>query len=402
MIEMKKFLKDEWEKTGFTKLTSIQEKTFTLIEAGKDIIAESPTGTGKTLAYLLPILNSMDSNNPNIQTVILAPSRELVMQIFDVAQKWAKEGKIQVASFIGGVAIARQLEKLKKKPQIVIGTPGRIEELIKQKKMKMHEVKTIILDEGDQLLLPEHMNTIAYILKSAKRDRQIVLFSATLSIQFEGLAKQWMNDPEVVRVKKEETVQSQVKHLYFVCEYRDKITLLEKLAKTGQVWALVFTKDIGNMTVLAEKLSFKNVDLEIIHGDSKKAEREAAIKGFRNEEFPILLATDVASRGLDIVGLKYVIHYDLPQDVHQYIHRSGRTGRQGASGTVISFVTTREERELKKYANDLGVEITKVRLYHGRIVEDKGFEKEVSVYQKGKKISLNKKSPNKKIFVNKK
>lgn len=398
MKEMKEFLKREWEKSGFTELTSIQEKTFALIETRKDVIAESPTGTGKTLAYLLPILNSIDSSNPNIQTLILAPSRELVMQIFDVAQKWAKEGSIQVASFIGGVTVARQLEKLKKKPQIVIGTTGRIEELIKQKKMKMHEVKTIVLDEGDQLLLPEHMNTIAHIIKSTMRDRQILLFSATLSVQFEGLAKQWMKDPEVIRVKKDEIVQSKVNHLYFVSEHRDKITLLEKLAKTGNIWALVFAKDIGSMTVLAEKLSYKNVDLEMIHGDSKKAEREAAIKGFRNEEFPILLATDVASRGLDIAGLEYVIHYDLPQDIHQYIHRSGRTGRQGASGIVISLVTIREERELKKFANVLGIEVTKVRLYQGTIIEDKEFEMVKGTKQFVKKKNFIKKSPNKKPF----
>jgi superfamily II DNA/RNA helicase len=397
MKEMKDFLIKEWEINGFTEPTAVQEKTFALIEARKDVIAESPTGTGKTLAYLLPLLNSLDLKNNNIQTVILAPSRELAMQIFEVTQKWAKEGGIQVASFIGGVALTRQLDKLKKKPQIIIGTPGRIEELIKQKKMKVHDVKTIVLDEGDQLLLPEHMNTISYIVKSTMRDRQIVLFSATLSLQFEGLAKQWMKDPEVIRVNKEETVQSQVDHLYFVSEYRDKMTLLEKLAKTGQVRALVFTKDIGNMTVLAEKLTYKNVDLEIIHGDSRKADRESAIKGFRNEEFPLLLATDLAARGLDITGLKFVIHYDLPLDIHQYVHRSGRTGRQGAPGTVISFVTEREERELKKFANELGFKVTKVCLSHGRIIEDNGLAK-TNNYGKNN----NQKNLNKKPFMNKK
>ncbi|MDF2536855.1 MAG: box helicase [Bacillales bacterium] len=397
MKEMKDFLIKEWEINGFTEPTAVQDRTFDLIEARRDVIAESPTGTGKTLAYLLPLLNSMDTNNNNIQTLILAPSRELVMQIFEIAQKWSKEGGIQVASFIGGVALTRQLEKLKKKPQIIIGTPGRIEELIKQKKLKMHDVKTIVLDEGDQLLLPEHMNTIAHIVKSTMRDRQIVLFSATLSLQFEGLAKQWMKDPEVIRVNKEDTVQSQVEHLYFVSEYRDKMTLLEKLAKTGQVRALVFTKDIGNMTVLAEKLSYKNVDLEIIHGDSKKADRESAIKEFRNEEFSLLLATDLAARGLDITGLKYVIHYDLPLDIHQYVHRSGRTGRQGAPGTVISFVTEREERELKKFANELGFKVKKVCLSHGRMIEDNGLAKTNYL---GK--NNNQKNPNKKSFMNKK
>ncbi|WP_139892059.1 DEAD/DEAH box helicase [Bacillus sp. D386] len=364
-------LKKQWELSGFKEATTVQKETFGPIYEGKDVLAESPTGTGKTLAYVLPILNKIKADEQKVQAVILAPSRELVMQIFEVVQAWSKETGITAASFIGGANPKRQLEKLKKHPHVVIGTPGRLEELIKQKKLKMHEVKTIVLDEGDQLMIPEHLPTIGTIIKSTMRDRQIVLFSATLPAGLEEEAEQWMNDPVKVRVKKEDTVQSKVDHIYFVTEARDKINILEKLVKMPEMRALVFGKDIGNLDVMASKLRFKGVDLGVIHGDSKKIEREAAIREFRRQESTILLATDVAARGLDIKGLPFVIHVDFPETIAQYVHRSGRTGRQGESGTVISIVTAREERELKKYARELHIEVQKKELFKGSIVDQR-------------------------------
>ena len=369
--KLKDGLKKQWELSGFKEATAVQKETFSPIFEGRDVLAESPTGTGKTLAYVLPILNKIKADEQKVQTVILAPSRELVMQIFEVVQAWSKDTGITSASFIGGANPKRQLEKLKKHPQIVIGTPGRLEELIKQKKLKMHEVKTIVLDEGDQLMIPEHLPTVGSIIKSTMRDRQVVLFSATLPVALEQDAEQWMNDPVKVRIKKEDTVQSKVDHIYFVTEARDKIILLEKLAKMANMRALVFGKDIGNLDVMASKLRFKGVDLGVIHGDSKKMEREAAIREFRKEESTILLATDVAARGLDIKGLPFVIHVDFPETLAQYVHRSGRTGRQGASGTVISIVTAREERELKKYARELNITVQKKELYKGKIVDSR-------------------------------
>ncbi len=364
-------LKKQWEQSGFKEPTAVQAKVFEPAMAGADCLVESPTGTGKTLAYVLPILNKIDPKEKKVQAVFVAPSRELVMQIFEVVQKWSKSSGITAASFIGGANPKRQLEKLKKHPHIVIGTPGRLEELIKQKKLKMHGVKTIVLDEGDQLLIPEHMATVGTILHSAMRDRQVLLFSATLPKQLEEEASQWMNEPVSIRISKEEAVQSKVEHIYFVTEQRDKILLLEKLAKMQGMRALVFGRDIGNLDVMASKLSYKQVDLAVIHGDSKKMDREKAIRSFRQGKLPVLLATDVAARGLDIEGLPYVIHVDFPDSIAQYVHRSGRTGRQGASGTVISIVTPREERELRKYARELKLEVKKKELFKGKIVDER-------------------------------
>ena len=354
-----------WEKAGFDRPTSIQSYAIPFILENKDVIAQSPTGTGKTLAYLLPVLNKIDAEKKVVQAVILASSQELVMQIFTEIQKWSEGLGISGATFIGGANVKRQLEKLKKHPQIAVGTPGRMLELIKQKKLKMHEVKTIVLDEGDQLLVPEHTETVKQIIKSTMADRQIVLFSATLPSPIVKLAKEFMNEAEIITVEKDDTIDAEkVDHIYFYTEARERIKLIEKISRLKALKALVFVKDIGNLSVLAEKLQFKQIKASVLHSDLNKIERQKALKDFREGKTSLLIATDVAARGLDIQGITHVVHYDFPKDRNQYVHRSGRTGRFGASGTVISLVTEREERELKKYARELGVPV-EVKKFHG-------------------------------------
>ena len=363
--QLKPSIQQVWEKAGFDRPTSIQSYAIPFILENKDVIAQSPTGTGKTLAYLLPVLNRLDADKKAVQAVILASSQELVMQIFTEIQKWSEGSGITAASFIGGANVKRQLEKLKKHPQIAVGTPGRMQELIKQKKLKMHEVKTVVLDEGDQLLVPEHTETVKQIIKSTLGDRQVVLFSATLPEHIVKLAKDFTNEAEIITVKKDDTIDAEkVDHIYFLTEPRDRIKLLEKISRLKSLKALVFVKDIGNLTVLAEKLQFKQIKASVLHSDLNKMERQKALKDFREGKTALLIATDVAARGLDIQGITHVVHYDFPKDIDQYVHRSGRTGRFGASGTVISLVSEREERELKKYARDSGV-AAEAKRFHG-------------------------------------
>ncbi|MCS0669828.1 DEAD/DEAH box helicase [Cytobacillus firmus] len=366
---MKPFIQEAWKKSAFAQPTTVQAETVPLALEGRDIIAESPTGTGKTLAYLLPVLENIDPDKQAVQAVILASSQELVMQILSEIQKWAEGSGIKAASFIGGANVKRQLEKLKKHPHIALGTPGRVLELIKQKKLKMHEVKTVVLDEGDQLLVPEHAQTVQNIVKSTLKERQVLLFSATLPPVVEQLAKELAADAEVIRVEKDETIQAAgVDHIYFVAEARDKIKMLEKISRLEDIKALVFVKDIGNLTVMAEKLDFKNISSSTLHSDLSKFDRQKAIKNFRTGKTNMLIATDVAARGLDIKGVTHVVHFDFPKDMNQYVHRSGRTGRFGASGTVISLVTEREERELKKMVKELGHAAEKKVMRGGQIV----------------------------------
>jgi superfamily II DNA/RNA helicase len=234
----------------------------------------------------------------------------------------------------------------------------------------MHEVKTVVLDEGDQLLVPEHTETVKQIIKSTLGDRQVVLFSATLPEQTIKLAKELTNDAEIITVQKDETIKAaKVDHIYFMSEQRDKIKLVEKISRLDSLKGLVFVKDIGNLTVLYEKLQYKQIKASLLHSDLNKMERQKALKDFRDGKTSMLLATDVAARGLDIQGITHVVHYDFPKDINQYVHRSGRTGRFGASGTVISLVTEREERELKKYAKELGIEVEIKRFHSGEIVD---------------------------------
>ncbi|RDU36797.1 ATP-dependent helicase [Neobacillus piezotolerans] len=373
----KPFIHDVWEKSGFSRPTSIQEAAIPAILDGRDLIAESPTGTGKTLAYLLPVLEKVDSSSQALQAVVLASSQELIMQVYQEFQKWSEGSGIRGATFIGGANVKRQLEKLKKKPHIVFGTPGRMNELIKQKKLKMHEVKTIVLDEGDQLLVREHFGPVLDIVKSALKDRQVVLFSATMKQETEQLAKNLTENPEVIRITKDEAIeQGTVEHIYFSCEPREKMLLLEKIARLDGIKVLAFINDITEIPVITAKLQFKELSVGLLHSEIGKMDRQKAVKDFRDGKIKILVATDVAARGLDIQGVTHVVHVDFPKDIDQYIHRSGRTGRMGANGTVISLVTEREERELKAYGRKLGVAVEKRIFYKGKIAVENARELE--------------------------
>ncbi|MFJ7725028.1 DEAD/DEAH box helicase [Neobacillus sp. NPDC097160] len=368
---LKPFLQESWEKSGFQQPTSIQEAAIPMILEGKDVIAESPTGTGKTLAYLLPLLSKIDANVPSLQAVVLASSQELVMQVYQEFQKWSEGSGVRGTSIIGGANLKRQLEKLKKRPHVIFATPGRLLELIKQKKVKMHEVKMVVLDEGDQLLIPEHLHTVQHIVKSTMSDRQVVLFSATMKQATEKLAKEMINEPEVVRIEKDEMASSgKVDHIYFSCEPRDKIKLIEKITRIDQSKSLAFINDIGEIQVFKEKLLFKELSIGVLHSDMKKLERQAALKAFRDGKMKMLIATDIAARGLDIQGVTHVVQIDSPKDISQYVHRAGRTGRMGANGTIISLVTEREERELKRYCRELDVPLHKRVFYQGQIVAE--------------------------------
>ncbi|MDA1477172.1 DEAD/DEAH box helicase [Bacillus changyiensis] len=362
------FIKTNWEATGFQQPTAVQHHTAEPILEGRDIIAESPTGTGKTLAYVLPLLEKLKPDQKHVQAVIIAPSRELVMQIFDVIVEWKKGSDLRAASLIGGVNIKKQQEKLKKHPHIIVGTPGRVFELIKIKKLKMHEVKTIVLDETDHLLTPEHRGTIQGIIKSTLRDRQLLCFSATLRKEVEQELNDLTNEAELVRIKRTNEESTKVKHQFLVCDQRDKIKILQKFSRLEGMHALVFVKDIGNLTVYAEKLNYHHVDVGVLHSEAKKMERAKILQAFEAGEFPLLLATDIAARGIDIQDLPYVIHADLPNE-EGYIHRSGRTGRAGNEGTVISLVNHGEAERLAKLAKKLDIHLQPIVYERGKVIE---------------------------------
>ncbi|WP_139376822.1 DEAD/DEAH box helicase [Halobacillus salinus] len=370
--EWSSFIEKAWGEAGYESFTSVQEKAMPFIYKGGDVVAEAPTGSGKTLAYLLPLLEKVDPDVKRTQVLIMASSHELVMQIHQEVLKWTQGSGIGSTPLIGGANIKRQIEKLKKKPAVLIGTPGRIHELMERKKIKAHEIQTVVMDEADQLLVPEHLPTVETILKAMKQDRQILLFSATLPEEVIEVAQTFMDaEAEVVQVESE-VMKPKVDHVYIACEDRDKIELLRKLAHVDGFKGLGFMQDIAKLNVFAEKLIYGKLDLGLLHSDAKKEQRAKAIKEFRKGEYDLLLATDVAARGLDILDITYIVNLDIPKDETSYVHRAGRTARIGAQdGVVVSLVNPVEEKRLKKYARDLDFALTKKNLYKGKLVDAK-------------------------------
>ncbi|OEH86420.1 RNA helicase [Desulfuribacillus stibiiarsenatis] len=371
-LQVKPFLQEAWKVSGFSAPTAIQEKSVPPILKGQDVIAESPTGTGKTLAYLIPILHKIDPEKKSIQAVVIAPSHELAMQIYQTVQKWTTGTTIVPTSLIGGANINKQIDNLKKAPHIIVGTTGRILELIKIKKLKMHEVKSIVVDEFDVLVAQEHIGNLNHIVKATLKDRQIVLFSATLSKQTEQIGKDLMNQPQLIQVKREDIAPSNTEHIYFICEQREKIDALLKVMRAEKMKALVFINDFEKLSELESKLKFKGISFGTLTGNSSSSERKKVINDLRDNKIAFVVTSDVAARGLDIEGLTHVINFDLPRDGNQYLHRTGRTGRMGASGTVYTLVTKSEESILARYAKKVTNSLQEKKLYGGKITEKRG------------------------------
>ncbi|WP_017470832.1 DEAD/DEAH box helicase [Amphibacillus jilinensis] len=363
------FIKQAWQNQGYQAMTPIQESVMPLLLADHHVIASSPTGSGKTLAYLLPMLEKLDPEQKQMQVLILASSHELVMQIYRVVQTFTLDSHLNTLALIGGANIKRQIEKLKKKPQLVVGTPGRILELVQQKKLKMHQVKAIILDEADQFMTTEHENTIERIIKSAPKASQRAVFSATISDAFIDSIGKYVDQPKVVHIDREDAGTPEVTHQYLICEVREKVDILRKLIRNESIQPLVFFKDISDLNVFFEKLTHHRLKVASLHGEVTKQLREKAIRAFNQGELDVLLATDVAARGLDIKHLHTVIQLDVPREVDQYVHRAGRTGRLGSEGgEVLSIITANELKQLKKLTSQLNLVLNRVQLMKGQRV----------------------------------
>jgi ATP-dependent RNA helicase DeaD len=350
--------------------TAIQAEAIPLILAGKDVIAQSQTGTGKTLAYLLPTLQKIDSELKQLQVMVLVPTRELGMQIIHEIEKLTEHSSILAQPLIGGASVSRQIEKLRQHPQIVVGTPGRILELIKVKKLSMHHVQAIVVDEVDQVFDLGSMVEVESILKSAMRDRQILFFSATISDAIQTSAMRWMKDPAMIHINPAQRAAETLEHLYFVCEEREKIDTLRRLIRLyNPKSAIVFINETDDAAEVVQKLRYVGLAIEALYGEASKQDRARAMNGFREGRFQLLLATDVAARGLDLAEVTHVINLDLPVDADHYIHRAGRTGRMGRPGTVISIVARKQQFIIDKYAKTLGVSFIQKDMYEGKIVE---------------------------------
>lgn len=358
-------------KEGLTVPTAIQAEVIPAVLAGRDVIAQSPTGTGKTLAYLLPLFAKIDAAKRENQAIILAPTHELAIQIQRQIEMLAKNAELAVTSapLIGNANIARQIDKLKERPHIVVGSSGRILELIQKKKINAQTIKTIILDEADRLLDDHNQETVKAVIKTTLKERQILLFSATITQVTHDRSASFLQMPAVITVKEQAAgTGGTVEHMYFMCERRDKVEMLRKLVhSTGLKQALVFVNRSEDLELTAAKLNYHGLKASSLHGTFVQADRKKALEDFRSGRVQLLVASDLAARGLDIAGIEYIFNLDLPEEPALYLHRAGRTGRAGRSGTVISIVAKRETGLLQHYEKTLKIAVKAKQIAYGKI-----------------------------------
>jgi superfamily II DNA/RNA helicase len=358
-------------KANITVPTDIQIKAIPSALENKDIIGESQTGSGKTLAYLLPIFQKIDSSKREMQAIILAPTHELVMQIDHEVKLLAENSGIPITStpIIGDVNKLRQIEKLKEKPHIIVGSTGRILELIKAKKISAHTVKTIVIDEGDRLFDDKNIGAVKDVIKTTMRDRQLMIFSATIGEKAITTARSLMKEPEVISIEAKFQVNPDIAHQYIVVEQRDKIEMLRKLVAAAKPKkAIVFINRSEDTDITTMKLQYHNLKAYGIHGSATKEERQKAMEDFRSGKLQLLIASDIAARGLDIKDVTHIFNLDLPVETKDYLHRVGRTGRAGKQGTAIAIVTEKETSIIRRYERDFDIIIQKVDVFKGNIV----------------------------------
>lgn len=350
--------------------TPVQRKAIPEIRQGKDLIIRSQTGTGKTLAYLLPGLQSLELQSKQVQVIILAPTHELAMQIFKEAEWLSEHTDIRCQALIGGASVQRQIEKLKRHPQLVVGTPGRIAELVKKRKLKLHDVHTVIVDEADHVFELGASNDVETILGSTMNDRQVLFLSATLPQSIRSIADQWMNKPQTLEPAPEEVLPEQIEHGYIRCEEREKISTLRRLIRNlNPASAMIFTNEVDSIGSLLAKLQYMGFEIEAIYGEAGKMEREQTMKRFRQGKLKLLISTEMAARGLDVEHVTHVFNLDIPLNADLYVHRAGRTGRMGRSGTVLTFCTDKQVWIMEKLARQLHTTIAPLSLVQGKLVE---------------------------------
>lgn len=343
---------------GIAAPTPIQEQAIPPLLEGRDVLAASQTGTGKTLAYLLPLLQRIDPSVKQAQKLILAPTQELAMQIVREADRYGAQRGIGTIALIGGAAVKRQVEKLREHPQLIVGTPGRIKELISMRKLKMHAVTTIVIDEADQMFQLGGAGDVEKIIQSTLRTRQLVMLSATIGPETRALAAKEMKDAVHVAVDEEVKTAAGLEHFYFVTEERDKMeTLRRTIRHFNPARAIVFVNDTDNIAEVEAKLNYLGLTAGALYGDADKVTRSKVLSRFREGKFRVLVASDVAARGLDIEGLGLVVSYDPAFDSEHYVHRAGRTGRMGRKGLSVSLVTRQQEFIMRKFAQELGTKI---------------------------------------------
>jgi ATP-dependent RNA helicase DeaD len=351
---------------SITTPTPVQLESIPLIKAGKDVIAQAQTGTGKTLAFLLPIFENISPTIDTVQVLIVTPTRELALQITQEALKLKGDKSINILAAYGGKDIGSQLKKLKNGIHIVIATPGRLLDHIERKTIDLSKLKTLVLDEADQLLLMGFKNDVEAIIHETSPKRQTLCFSATLNSQVNRMAYRYMRDPVTITIKKEEITLDNIKQ--FVVETTDRgkqDALCTVLDQDNPYMAIIFCRTKRRADELEIVLYKRKYDCKKLHSDVPQPKRERIMKAFKHGDFQYLIATDVAARGLDIRGVSNIYNYDIPESTEEYIHRIGRTGRAGDEGYTCLFVDPKNYRELDEIEKRIHFRIPRRKLNGG-------------------------------------
>lgn len=331
------------KRAGFEEATPIQAQTIPLALENKDVIGQAQTGTGKTAAFGLPILQNLDKQHDSIQAIVIEPTRELAIQTQEELFRLGRDEKARVQVVYGGADIRRQIHALKQTPAILVGTPGRLLDHLKRKTIDISQVKTIVLDEADEMLDMGFIQDIESILKYASHNHQTLLFSATMPKPIMRISEQFMHDPEVVQIKSKELTANLIDQYFVRAKENEKFDILCRMIDVQNPdLAVIFGRTKRRVDELTHGLQARGYNAAGIHGDLSQNKRMSVLKRFRKGKLDILVATDVAARGLDISGVSHVYNYDIPQDPDSYVHRIGRTGRAGKNGMSITFVTPNE------------------------------------------------------------
>ncbi len=333
---------------GFEEATPIQEKTIPLALQGFDIIGQAQTGTGKTAAFGIPIVEKVDPENPVVQVLAMAPTRELAIQVAEELSKLGSNSGIKVLPVYGGQEISRQIRALKQRPQVIVGTPGRLLDHIRRKTLRLNYVSMVVLDEADEMLDMGFVEDIETILTEIPEERQTLFFSATMPPAIRRLTEKFLKNPQHVSIQAKELTVSNIQQYYMELQERQKFDVLCRLLDIDSPeLAIIFGRTKRRVDELNDALNKRGYISEGIHGDLSQRQRDVAMRKFREGQLEVLVATDVAARGLDVSGVTHVYNFDIPQDPESYVHRIGRTGRAGKTGSAITFVTPREMEHKK-------------------------------------------------------
>ncbi|MGG3913394.1 DEAD/DEAH box helicase [Bacillus sp. es.034] len=343
------FINEAVEELGFYEPTEIQKKMIPLILKGQSAIGQSQTGTGKTHSYLLPIIEKVDAASEQVQAVITAPTRELAQQIYQEVLKITKDTEIVSRCYIGGTDKQRTIEKLKHQPHIVVGTPGRINDLVKDQALFVYTAKLLVIDEADLMLDMGFIEDVDQIAAKMPEKLQMLVFSATIPEKLKPFLKKYMENPQYAHVEPEQLSAKNIEHVIVPLKSRDKTNMLYNiLVEINPYLGIVFTNTKQKADEVADALIAKGLKVGRIHGDLSPRERKKMMKQIRNLDYQYIVATDLAARGIDIEGVSHIINYELPQDLDFYVHRSGRTARAGNSGIAFTIYTPSDEDALNR------------------------------------------------------